>query len=63
MALNKNNYTAKATSENIDYYCIPKTLASNVEKLHKEVFDDEDYVVPDTVKEISNEIVSTTGVK
>ncbi len=63
VALNKNNYTAKATSENIDYYCIPKTLASNVEKLHKEVFDDEDYVVPDTVKEISNEIVSTTGVK
>ena len=43
------------------WYGVPITLKSNVKKLHKEVFDDEDYTVPDTVKEISKEIETKTG--
>lgn len=45
------------------WYGVPVTLESNVEKLHKEVFDQPDYVVTDTVKEISNQIVKKTGYK
>ncbi len=45
------------------WYGIPVTLESNVVKLHKEVFNDEDYKLPDTVKKISDEIVSKTGYK
>lgn len=42
-------------------YGIPVTLESNVEKLHKEVFEDEDYEVPTKIKEISNKIVKKSG--
>ena len=43
------------------WYGIPVTLESNVEKLHKEVFEDPEYVVPDRVKEISDKIINRTG--
>jgi len=43
------------------WYGVPVTLESNVEQLHQEVFEQSDYVVPDTIKEISNQIVKKTG--
>lgn len=43
------------------WYGIPVTLESNVEQLHKEVFGDTDYTVPDNIKKISNQIVEKTG--
>ena len=43
------------------WYGIPVTLESNVEQLHKEVFGQEDYVVNDTIKEISNQIIKKTN--
>lgn len=45
------------------YYGVPVTLESNVEKLHKEVFEQPDYVVSETVKDISNQIIKKTGYK
>lgn len=45
------------------WYGVPVTLESNVEKLHKEVFEQKDYVVSDTVKNISNKIIKKTGYK
>lgn len=44
------------------FYGPPATLETNVIKLHKEVFGQEDYVVNDTVKAISDEIETKTGV-
>lgn len=53
----------KVTEKTIDAsYVIPTTLESNVEQLHKELFDQDDYVVPSSVKEISNNIAKKTGV-
>lgn len=43
------------------WYGVPVTLESNVERLHKEVFGQTDYVVSETVKNISNQIVKKTG--
>ena len=43
------------------WYGVPVTLESNVKQLHKEVFDDADYEVPERVKTISQKIVNKTG--
>lgn len=43
------------------WYGIPITLESNVVKLHKEMFDDANYVATDEIKSISNSIVNKTG--
>ena len=43
------------------WYGVPVTLESNVTRLHQEIFGENDYVPTDTVKEISNSIVSKTG--
>ena len=45
------------------WYGIPVTLESNVEKLHKEAFGQPDYVVNDTIKDISNQIIKKTNYK
>ena len=45
------------------WYGVPVTLESNVEKLHQEVFEQPDYVVSETIKNISNQIVKKTGYK
>lgn len=45
------------------WYGIPVTLESNVIRLHKELFEDEDYVLPNEIKEISDKIVTKTGYK
>lgn len=43
------------------WYGVPITLESNVTKLHQEMFGEEDYMPSQTVKEISNKIVTNTG--
>ncbi len=45
------------------WYGIPTTLESNVVKLHKEIFEEEDYVIPEEIKNISDQIVTKTGYK
>lgn len=49
-----------ATINNI-WYGVPLTLASNVEQLHKEVFDNKDYVLPESVSAINKKIINKTG--
>lgn len=43
------------------WYGVPVTLESNVEKLHQEEFEDPDYTVPESIQEISDEIINRTG--
>ncbi len=43
------------------WYGVPVTLESCVKQLHEEIFGETDYEVSDTVKEISEEIIETTG--
>lgn len=43
------------------WYGVPVTLQSNVERLHKEAFEQEDYEASDKVKEMSAAIVKKTG--
>lgn len=43
------------------WYGVPITLETNVIKLHQELFEQQDYVLPDSVKEISNKIINKTG--
>lgn len=45
------------------WYGIPVTLESNVKKLHEELFSSENYIVPETVKDISKKIINKTGYK
>ena len=46
-----------------DFYGPAASLESNVKKLHKEVYGQKDYEVPDDIKEMSNQIIKETGVK
>lgn len=43
------------------WYGIPVTLETNVTRLHKEVFGDSNYLPSETIKNISNQIVTKTG--
>ena len=43
------------------WYGIPITLESNVTNLHQRVFNEENYIPSDIVKQISNSIVTKTG--
>lgn len=45
------------------WYGVPVTLEANVVKLHKELFNQQDYTASDTVKTISNSIINKTGYK
>ena len=54
-------YTTEGIYINNDFYGPPVTLESNVERLHKEVYKEDSYVVPESVKEISRKIVAKTG--
>jgi len=54
-------YNNKGALINEISYGVPVTLESNVEQLHKEIFEDEDYMVPEKVKTISNKIVKKSG--
>ena len=42
---------------------MPTTLESSVQELHKELFEQEEYEVTETVKSISKTIINKTGVK
>jgi len=54
-------YNNKGAMINEISFGIPVTLESNVEQLHKEVFEDEDYVVPENVIKISDKIIKKSG--
>ena len=43
------------------WYGIPLDLANNVKQLHQEVFNDENYEVPENIKTISNKIKAKAG--
>ena len=43
------------------WYGVPVTLESNVGELHKQVFDNEEYEIPESVKNISKKIINKTG--
>ncbi len=43
------------------WYGIPITLESNVTRLHQELFGEQDYTPSETVKNISNQIITKTG--
>lgn len=43
------------------WYAVPVTLESNVRRLHLDLFGDKEYIVSDTVKEISDRIINKTG--
>lgn len=43
------------------WYGVPITLESNVSQLHKEAFGETDYIPSQTVKTISNSIITKTG--
>lgn len=45
------------------WYGIPVTLESNVVKLHKELFNDPDYTIPESIKTTSDSIIKKTGYK
>lgn len=45
------------------WYGIPVTLESNVKQLHEELFVQDDYTVPENVRDISNQIIKKTGYK
>ena len=43
------------------WYGVPVTLKTNVSKLHKSLFNENDYIPSQTVQEISDKIISKTG--
>ena len=54
------------TTEGITFdrwYGVPTTLESNVIRMHKEIFGNENYTIPEEIKTISDKIVSKTGYK
>jgi LCP family protein required for cell wall assembly len=54
-------YTVAGATIGGVWYGVPTTLESNVVKLHKEVFGEEDYVLPDKIKSISQEVINKSG--
>ncbi len=51
-------YTVAGATIGGVWYGVPTTLESNVVKLHKEVFGEEDYVLPDKIKSINQEVIN-----
>ena len=43
------------------WYGVPVTLEENVKRLHKELFNEENYEPSDKVKDISGKIINKTG--
>ena len=54
-------YNNKGAIINEISYGIPVTLESNVKQLHREIFEDKEYEVPQKVKNISDKIVKKSG--
>ena len=55
-------YTTTGVWMRGDFYGPATTLESNVKRLHEEVYVQTDYVVPESIVEISNKIIEDTGV-
>lgn len=53
-------YNVKGITTTV-WYGVPVTLESNVIRLHKELFGQEDYKVSETVKEMNDAIIKKTG--
>ena len=51
-----NNYEILWQDDYSYYYYVPQTLETEVSKLHEKVFNQKDYEVTDTVKELSKQI-------
>ena len=45
------------------YYGVPVNLEENVSLLHKELFDQTDYTPSETVQNISDQIITKTGIQ
>ena len=45
------------------YYLAPRNLEENVVKLHQELFGEEEYKVSNTLKKISDNLMTKTGIK
>lgn len=56
-------YEIRAYQPSGVWYGAPVNLEENVKKLHKALFDEEDYEVSNTLKNISNELIKKTGYK
>lgn len=54
-------YEIKETKVNGIWYGVPATLSENVEKLHKEVFNDTDYELPASIEQTSKKIRNKIG--
>lgn len=54
-------YEVGGATINDIWYGVPNTLKSNVEQLHKKIFNDKDYVVPESIDSINNKIINKTG--
>lgn len=54
-------YNTDGATINSIWYGIPITLESNVVKMHKEIYEDEEYVAPSQIKIISKKIINKSG--
>lgn len=54
-------YTTSGWTHNGVWYGVPRTLERNVVQLHEEMFDQPDYEPTETVKKISNQISTLSG--
>lgn len=53
----------EGTKKGPDYYDIPLNLSEDVEKLHKEILGESDYIVPEKIKELEQKINETANVE
>lgn len=52
----------EGTKKGPDYYDVPLSLTADVEKLHRDVLKEENYTVPEKIKEIESKIKETTNI-
>ena len=56
-------YNQQAANISAGDCVVPVNLANNVSLLHQELFGETDYIPSSTVQEISNKIISDTGIQ
>lgn len=60
--INSEGWPYKTKGITLDlWYGIPITLETNVQELHHNLFNQTNYEVPETIKNISNKIIEKTG--
>lgn len=62
MSLDLKDYY-EGTTKGVDSYVVPLKLVEDVEKMHKEVFEENDYVVSENIKRIEEKIKNTANLK